>query len=157
MTFNCNCITSCLYHCLDQKSKSSWANHLQHPKYHCVIHQSFYLTVKKLSLGNKTSFNFVECWCQSGLQTRNTIDQLERRLESKALASALIYIWLETCDISKKKGNSVRISNKGLVFYDVALIWNRKLNENIDKNCFRAAAEDILDMQVSEADLNSIK
>ena len=58
---------------------------------------------KGSSLQNKASLNFVEFWCQSGLQTRKAIDQLESRLESRGLASALIYIWLDT---TKKKGTS---------------------------------------------------
>lgn len=67
-------------------------------------------------------------------------------------------------DKRKKKNNGVRISYKFSVLYDgvhpgteLALIWSRRLTEDINRNCFRAAAEDILDIEVSEADLKSIK
>ena len=61
--------------------------------------------------------NFVEFWCQSGLQKRKTIDHLERRLESRGLASTLIYIWLGTCDITNTEGNitQVRCCNNTVV------------------------------------------
>ena len=67
-------------------------------------------------------------------------------------------------DKRKKKNNGVRISYKFSVLYDgvhfgteLALIWSRRLTEDINWNCFRAAAEDIFDIKVSEADLKSIE
>ena len=67
-------------------------------------------------------------------------------------------------DKRKKTNNGIRISYKFSVLYDgvhpsteLALIWSRILNEDINKNCFRAAADDILDIEVSEAELKSLE
>lgn len=69
-------------------------------------------------------------------------------------------------DKREKKSNGVRISYKFSVLYDgvhsrpgteLALIWSRRLTEDINRNCFKAAAEDILNIEVSEADLKSIE
>lgn len=67
-------------------------------------------------------------------------------------------------DNRKKKNNGVRISYKFSVFYDgihpgteLALIWSRRLTEDINRSCFRVLPEDILDIHVSEEDLKSIE
>lgn len=229
---------------------------------------------KGFALKNKTPLRLVEFWCQSGLQTEKAIDQLEHRLDSRDFGSALIYIWLGTCDITrkegkitqvrcwdntivdtitaqyrraitivskfqdikvkfieipcysivaynrhkghsnpdlfknqdieicrqvealnanirainseigqstlrfnkditrrrkdtdnrKKKNNGVRISYKFSVFYDgihpgteLALIWSRRLTEDINRSCFRVLPADILDIHVPEEDLQSIE
>ena len=67
-------------------------------------------------------------------------------------------------DKRKKTNNGVRISYKFSVLYDgvhpgteLALICSRRLTEDKKKNCFRGAAEDIFDIEVSEADVKLIE
>ena len=68
-------------------------------------------------------------------------------------------------DTNKKKGSSpkVRVSYKFAAYYDgihadtdLALIWTKRLTDDINLNCFKTLDEDVLDILVPEEELSSL-
>lgn len=68
-------------------------------------------------------------------------------------------------DINKRKGNTprVRVSYKFAAYYDgihadtdLALIWTKRLTDDINANCFKPSEDDILEIHVPEEELNSL-
>ena len=57
----------------------------------------------------------------------------------------------------------MRVSYKFAAYYDgvhagtdLALVWTRRLTDDINRNCFQTSEKDVLELHVPEEELNSL-